>query len=313
MLDELESQLALDERWQDLLDELLDDATREVAPGLNVAELVQLCQWGSFGGTRGLRRIVEDFQANWDLVEDRVQLIRLHGRRRTSTACSSQARHLVARAVPPGDGQEALLERLAAAAERLARAGGVGDVLLGLDAVKAALKGINRCGNRVNWKQLGVAALEALRADEVTLVDAVDADLTPWRQYRQAVVGAIAARFVLDGALARAVAGTLEFHDLLVLARRLLATQATVRRILHNRYRRVLIDEFQDTDPIQFEIATRLTAAPDRQGRDASELVPSPGRLFLVGDPKQSIYRFRRADIATYLAASSSMSSARSH
>ena len=73
----------------------------------------------------------------------------------------------------------------------------------------------------------------------------------------------------------------------------------------------MLIDEFQDTDPIQFEIATRLTAAPDRQGRDASALVPLPGRLFLVGDPKQSIYRFRRADIATYLAASTSMTSAR--
>ena len=311
VLDELESQLALDERWQDLLDELLDDAAREVAPGLSAAELVQLCQWGSFGGTRGLRRIVEDFQANWDLVEDRVHLDSPPRPETDVDSVLEQARHLVARAVPPGDGQEALVERLAEAADRLARAGGVGDVLRGLDAVKTALKGINRCGNRVNWKQLGVAALEALRADERTLVDAVDAHLTPWRQYRQAVVGAIAARFVLEGALARAVAGTLEFHDLLVLARRLLATQATVRRILHNRYRRVLIDEFQDTDPIQFEIATRLTAAPDRQGRDASELVPSPGRLFLVGDPKQSIYRFRRADIATYLAASSSMSSAR--
>ena len=74
VLDELESQLALDERWEDLQDELLDDATREVAPGLRATELVVLCGWGSFGGLRGLRSMVEDFQANWDLVDERVDL-----------------------------------------------------------------------------------------------------------------------------------------------------------------------------------------------------------------------------------------------
>ena len=53
VLDELESQLALDERWEDLLDELLDEASRTVAPGLTAAELMQLCDWASFGGTAG--------------------------------------------------------------------------------------------------------------------------------------------------------------------------------------------------------------------------------------------------------------------
>ena len=70
----------------------------------------------------------------------------------------------------------------------------------------------------------------------------------------------------------------------------------------------LLLDEFQDTDPIQLEIA----AAPDRRRRrsgapTARRCVPVPGRLFVVGDPKQSIYRFRRADIATYLAAGGRM------
>ena len=55
----------------------------------------------------------------------------------------------------------------------------------------------------------------------------------------------------------------------------------------------MLIDEFQDTDPVQAEIATLLTDV-DGDG------VPEPGRLVVVGDPKQSIYRFRRADIAIY-------------
>ena len=118
------------------------------------------------------------------------------------------------------------------------------------------------------------------------------------------MVGAIAGRFVLDGASERSAAGTLEFHDLLVLARRLLATRPDVRARLHDHYRRVLLDEFQDTDPIQLEIAVRLTAPPlDQPADDVSGLRPVPGRLFVVGDPKQSIYRFRRADIAMYLAA----------
>ena len=78
-----------------------------------------------------------------------------------------------------------------------------------------------------------------------------------------------------------------------------------IRAALHRRYQRLLLDEFQDTDPIQLEIAVRLAAAPDDAAheREWTELVPLPGRLFIVGDPKQSIYRFRRADIAQYLRA----------
>ncbi len=110
---------------------------------------------------------------------------------------------------------------------------------------------------------------------------------------------------MLDGAFARASDGTLEFHDLLVFARRLLATRPDVRALLHARYQRVLLDEFQDTDPIQLEIAVRLTALPDDPAHETDwrQLRPHPERLFIVGDPKQSIYRFRRADIAQYLRA----------
>ena len=89
--------------------------------------------------------------------------------------------------------------------------------------------------------------------------------------------------------------GTLQFHDQLVLARELLQNPQ-VRERVRDKYRRILIDEFQDTDPIQLDLAELLTTADDRPG-------PEPGRLFTVGDPKQSIYRFRRADIATYLRA----------
>ncbi|MBB1021407.1 UvrD-helicase domain-containing protein [Dietzia sp. E1] len=89
--------------------------------------------------------------------------------------------------------------------------------------------------------------------------------------------------------------GTLQFHDQLVLARELLR-DSEVRARVRARYLRILIDEFQDTDPIQLDLAELLTSGPGGSGTE-------PGRLFTVGDPKQSIYRFRRADITTYLRA----------
>ena len=304
VLDELESQLALDERWEDLQDELLDDAHREVVTGLSAADFVILCQWGRFGGVAGLRGIVDDFQANWDLVAERVSRVAPSPPVVDVADLAGDARAVGATLAPAGDRQEALVSRVADLAEKLAAAGpGVGQIGA-LDALREATAKPGLTGNKTNWRLHGGAeALNELRSRQVALSHAADALLAPWREYRRLVVGAIAADFVLAGAEARAAAGTLEFHDLLVLARRLLTTSGSTRRLLHDRYRRVLLDEFQDTDPIQLEIAVRLTAPPDDQGPDAATLRPAAGRLFVVGDPKQSIYRFRRADIAVYLAA----------
>ena len=105
------------------------------------------------------------------------------------------------------------------------------------------------------------------------------------------------AEFTLVEADRRRRQGRLIFHDLLVLARNLLRHAAVgeeVRRSLRDRYRRLLIDEFQDTDPIQVELALLIVGEPSDAGDGG-------GRLFFVGDPKQSLYRFRRADIGTYL------------
>jgi ATP-dependent exoDNAse (exonuclease V) beta subunit len=105
--------------------------------------------------------------------------------------------------------------------------------------------------------------------------------------------------FVIASAEERRRAGELEFHDLLVLARDLLRDNPAVREALHRRYTRVLIDEFQDTDPIQVELAAFL-ASDDAAVSDWEAVSAHPGRLFFVGDPKQSIYRFRRADIELF-------------
>ena len=86
--------------------------------------------------------------------------------------------------------------------------------------------------------------------------------------------------------------GELDFDRMIVATRDLLVTD-DVRRAVQRRIRLLVVDEFQDVDPVQRDIAERLgglTVATD----------PSPSRLILVGDPKQSIYRFRRADVTVW-------------
>ena len=84
--------------------------------------------------------------------------------------------------------------------------------------------------------------------------------------------------------------GQAGFHDLLVWARDMLRDDPEARLHFQGRFRRLFVDEFQDTDPLQVEIV-QLLARRDSAGQFA------PGALFVVGDPKQSIYAFRRADI----------------
>jgi ATP-dependent exoDNAse (exonuclease V) beta subunit len=94
-------------------------------------------------------------------------------------------------------------------------------------------------------------------------------------------------------------AGALDFLDLLLGARNLVRDNPHVRRGFQRRFKRIFVDEFQDTDPLQAEILL-LLASDDPDETNWRRVRPVPGRLFLVGDPKQSIYRFRRADVSIY-------------
>ncbi len=93
--------------------------------------------------------------------------------------------------------------------------------------------------------------------------------------------------------------GRMNFQDLLLRTAEMLRGHPEVRRHFGRRWSRILVDEFQDTDPLQAEILFLLTAR-DREETDWRRARPRPGSLFLVGDPKQSIYRFRRADLDVY-------------
>jgi ATP-dependent helicase/nuclease subunit A len=137
-----------------------------------------------------------------------------------------------------------------------------------------------------------LAQLTALKADLDGFRMDADADL------------AAALQQELSGAVARyeahkARAGALDFLDLLLKARDLVKHNAAVRRGFQERFTHLFIDEFQDTDPLQAELLLLLTAS-DPSATDWRTIQPIPGRLFIVGDPKQSIYRFRRADVGIY-------------
>jgi ATP-dependent exoDNAse (exonuclease V) beta subunit len=129
-------------------------------------------------------------------------------------------------------------------------------------------------------------ARELLRS----FLEHAEADLAARLQHElSAVVSAREAR--------KRKSGALDFEDLLLSTRNLLRDDAHVRAELRRRFTHLFVDEFQDTDPLQAEILQYLAG---EEHEDAGALRVTPGKLFAVGDPKQSIYRFRRADVMFY-------------
>ncbi|WFG42340.1 UvrD-helicase domain-containing protein [Pseudonocardia alni] len=287
VLDPVASRVAADRRWDELQTELLDDP--EAAPVLRLALAA---------GVRldHLRALATNLDANWDLVVERIptQLpSRPHLDVERLRWQADEAINLAKHCTNLGD---KLFERLDLVREWRAKLTDAdGAEALGLLA--SAPKG-GRIGQQGNWNGRITEVREALCAlhDEATgaAAAAIDAVIR-WLLVR------ISTNVVAD-AETRATEGRLQFHDLLVLSRNLVQHNAAVRAALQDRYRRILLDESQDTDHIQTEIAVRIAGGAAAHGDWRQVEIPR-GSLFVVGDPKQSIYRFRRADIRTYLQA----------
>ncbi len=94
--------------------------------------------------------------------------------------------------------------------------------------------------------------------------------------------------------------GVLSFDDLIIKTRNLLAQNLRVRRVLKEKFDALFIDEFQDTDPVQGELLLFLAEEKTGTASRWQDVRLQPGKLLVVGDPKQSIYRFRGADITAY-------------
>ncbi len=148
-------------------------------------------------------------------------------------------------------------------------------------------------GSKTKWRSspAGEEGLERLRSLIADLQSEIDAALDALRQSTLATLLTAATDFVLDYAADRRRQGRLTFNDQLLLANRLLRDSTEARERLRSRFRFILVDEFQDTDPVQIELLRQL--AGDESGGLRQ------GSLFIVGDPKQSIYRFRGADPAS--------------
>ena len=120
-----------------------------------------------------------------------------------------------------------------------------------------------------------------------------------WKETRYVTVVQLLAQAQLRYDRLRAASGKLNYQDLLMQAAALLRDKPAIRSYFRRRFSHLCVDEFQDTDPIQAEVMMYLTAT-DPTETNWRQCRPAPGSLFVVGDPKQSIYRFRRADIVTY-------------
>jgi ATP-dependent exoDNAse (exonuclease V) beta subunit len=291
--DEISSRVAFEERWRRFVDALLEDAELEQTIHVMLAAAVRL---------DSLRTVAEILDDNWDLL-DRVpeapalpalDLAGWLGRLDEVCAAAGECR------LEP-DTMSTRLADLALYRDRLRAA--FDDIervqLLRLD--KPSFR-VSNCGRKNNWPDIVELRdrISKLGADRDAILQRIlDAAI-------RRIVAALA-RGTTAAVGERRAAGELEFHDLLVLARTLLRDPthgARARTRLREHYERILIDEFQDTDPIQLELATLLASADaDAATRAWNEIAIEPGRLFFVGDPKQSIYRFRRADIAMFLEA----------
>ncbi|HUP89144.1 MAG TPA: UvrD-helicase domain-containing protein, partial [Longimicrobiales bacterium] len=169
------------------------------------------------------------------------------------------------------------------------------------DALEKAVGLANAKLTAIRWRDTADDARELHSKIKLFAADGGEAAtlLAEWFAYRYPYATAFARRAAANYADDRMRTGKLNFQDLLMFAARLLREDAGARKSLALKYRFVLVDEFQDTDPIQAEILFLLGATSAAE-RDWHKVQLRPGALFVVGDPKQSIYRFRRADIGIY-------------
>jgi ATP-dependent exoDNAse (exonuclease V) beta subunit len=310
MRDDVGSSIAFEERWQPFTEELLKDGrgSEEVATALVHGMMLGLT-------VKHLRVLAKRFHEEWDRVLP-AQFAQppMPGVTAEQVIDGLQEAWGRQHDLKPGKEDDKayqallrlgpVLEELRDAQEALTSAQTPDDRLVAeeqiirLLAFNGKLAVGSRTGQKGNWEG------EALTAIRDASDAAAEARTELVSGLRAACLGPllrVVQTFVREYRDERVTQGTLEFHDLLILTRDLLAQAPAVRRDLARRYQTLLIDEFQDTDPIQIEIAVLIASDDADAGRKPwDEVHVEPGRLFFVGDPKQSIYRFRRADIDLY-------------
>jgi ATP-dependent helicase/nuclease subunit A len=287
VLDEIRARVRFEQRWGELVEHLFDDTA------LDDVLLTGLVLGLRFDHLRSVARMLHD---NHDRVGAPVAVVDLPAIDLAPLIDALDA--LVALRAECRDDDDRLARHIDAVVLPFRdRVGAFTDRLDGLEILAAAPALTCRYGKKEHWRiDVGDVRDACAEADACTRA-VVDVQ-------RTAVLTVLVHRvmeWVRDDTAARVREGTLEFHDLLVLARGLLREHPEVRRAASVRWQRVLLDEFQDTDPLQIELAVLLTTTRADAGTLPWRDVPvEAGELAVVGDPKQSIYRFRRADLRVY-------------
>jgi len=296
---EMEAGIRFEEKWQEWLDGVMED--EQMAP-----VLLKAMQMGL--KTDALKKAAAILHANYDRLPEgfgpktgpSASLIE-------ELAEAAEEIRKLAALVKPGHEDELfnhagkVVELIEAIAGKKLDAGGA---LLEIGKFGKLSCGAGRQGDWQTDPAAGCSACKSLKECLKELNLKISAEIEALRRAVLAPLLENLAGAIRQWAVERLARGTLEFHDLLVLARDLLRDNPEVRRHFQHKFSHILIDEFQDTDPIQAEIAFFLAADFGSMGEKAltetdwCQLGIAPGKLFVVGDPKQSIYRFRRADIA---------------
>lgn len=289
-LDEVASGVRSERWWSEIRTRLLEEPSTGHAMQVLLASGV---------GLDALREVTMRLQSDWDLVQDRCATTPpVVDLRLDLDPLRSALDALLRRAEDECDDPEDRLKHRISS-----HAGWFADIERAVDDLERLRMlrdrpGLRRVGSTKHWHDV-----DAVRAAEREVFSTAAAACDTLVHAALAVVVAAVAAAVLAEADQRRRDGDLQFQDLLVQARTMLRDSPEARQAAHRRYRRLLLDEFQDTDPLQIEIAVRIAAGAAGGAPDWRECPVPAGALFVVGDPKQSIYRFRRADIATFMEA----------
>ena len=323
IMDDAEAERDLDVRWKHHVDELLEDESFK--PAMLRALSVGFDRLGR------LRNLLSDLLKHYDRTEAWLHDSKIIDQpattdaspfsRVTTLAVTSIAReletlidhmsHACSYKSYCKDSSDYLYQHLEYLSSELDRIRSAPDENSALAMLSNAKNYACARGNKNAWSCGIEEVRDSTREVEVqrsNLLRQTREEATKYLLYR---IGSLAHAIVQE----RAAEGRLCFHDLLIMTRDLLKNNPDVRSAVRDRYSHILIDEFQDTDPLQAEIALLLASseriepesdaaggiALDRGDRKSSSLPPlDPGKLFFVGDAKQSIYRFRRADVGLF-------------
>ncbi len=249
-----------------------------------------------------LQELAEAFVQNLDILQDYAikppeDVERLADRLETGFAgVCARLRARLPEARDAGDNAAAVAARLLEALPAFDKAR-LQDPFRALRLLDTLPLNRRKVGKKAAWAH--PAALEEIQSAVLEAVEAVDAYRDRWRHLLAHDAWTVLRGFLEVYQAEKYRQGVVEFQDLLIAARNMLKHRKDARRHFQERFRVLLVDEFQDTDPLQAEILFYL-AENGARADDWRDVELVPGKLFIVGDPKQSIYRFRRADVEVF-------------